>query len=53
MSSSIMDWEPITKAWLKDKPTVMSEVLLPAFESVFPSKCMDSLVAYNTVIIKS
>lgn len=33
-----MDWEPMTKAWLKDKPPVMSEVLLPAFESVFPRK---------------
>ncbi|XP_039266995.2 dynein axonemal heavy chain 8-like [Styela clava] len=37
MSSSIMDWEPITKAWLKNFPNLMSEVLLPAFESVFPA----------------
>lgn len=38
MSSSILDWQPITTAWLKNRPSILSDVLLPAFESVFPSQ---------------
>jgi len=38
MSSSILNWNPILTAWLKKRPSVMTEVLLPAFEGSFCGK---------------
>ena len=35
MSSSILNWNPILTAWLKKRPNVMLEVLMPAFEGSF------------------
>ena len=38
MSSSILNWNPILTAWLKKRPSIMTEVLMPAFEGSFCGK---------------
>nr|XP_018669928.1 dynein heavy chain 5, axonemal-like isoform X1 [Ciona intestinalis]XP_026692815.1 dynein heavy chain 5, axonemal-like isoform X1 [Ciona intestinalis] len=53
MSSSILNWNPILTAWLKGKPTVMFEVLMPAFEGPFVALYRyveNSLVAKMSVL---
>ncbi|GCC35016.1 hypothetical protein chiPu_0013494 [Chiloscyllium punctatum] len=35
MSSSVLDWRPILKAWLQKLPTAQSELLWNCFDSVF------------------
>ncbi|XP_078614026.1 dynein axonemal heavy chain 5-like isoform X9 [Branchiostoma floridae x Branchiostoma japonicum] len=36
MSSSVLDWDPIIKAWLRRRPPQQSEILWNLVESIFP-----------------
>ncbi|XP_078695417.1 dynein axonemal heavy chain 5-like [Branchiostoma floridae x Branchiostoma belcheri] len=36
MSSSVLDWDPIIKAWLRKRPPQQAEILWNLVESIFP-----------------